>query len=94
MKLFINAINNWHPKKNKMKGQMKFILLPLISWGIILCFIWYFYSGMSYTLEGVIGKSSTINESKYRKVFVSNYEIIPNPIIINDRIKIKVKNFF
>jgi len=40
--------------------------------------------------QGHGGVSNDINESKDRNVFISEYEVKPNPYIINDTLKLKV----
>lgn len=44
-----------------------------------------------YTLQGHRGASENIRESKEKGVFVCEYKTIENPVIINDTLKIYVK---
>jgi hypothetical protein len=75
-----------------MRNQLKYVVGSVILLGAIIYLLAYMYGKMSYTLEGVSGTSNSLEESKQRKMYVSKYEVIPNPIIINDSIKLEVKD--
>lgn len=57
---------------------------------IYLLFVPIIFGLTSCDSQGHVGISNDINESKNRNVFISEYEVNPNPYIINDTLKIKV----
>ena len=64
---------------------MKCILLYLFCITIII-------SQNACDSQGHGGVSTNIKESKYRKIFIAEYEVKPNPYIINDTLNMKVLN--
>lgn len=58
------------------------------------CFsvLFFITSCNTFSVNGYLGASNTIDESKERNVFVQEYTVTENPYIVNDSVHIRVKS--